>query len=339
MKYIYFALFLCVFTIVSCDQDSDEFRGIGSQSGESFNNTDGTLVGDINSGDEYAEIIENPFVNTADEPTSTFSIDADGASYSNVRRYILDEYILPPANAIRTEEMINYFDLDYSHQSWEHPISLNGEVSTCPWKEGNKLIRVGIQGKKLEKIPPTNYVFLIDVSGSMKNDDKLPLLKSGFNLLVDELTQQDRVAIVTYAGSDALALESTSGADKEEIKAAINKLGAGGSTAGAAGIVTAYEIAQENFIEGGNNRVILGTDGDFNVGISDRDELVALIEEKRDDGVFLTVLGVGRGNLRDATLEQIANHGNGTYEYIDNETQLKKYLFTKRVNSIRWPKT
>ena len=334
MKNLYIALFLCVFALVACEDDSDEIRG--SYADISTSNADGDLVGNISTGDEYAKIVENPFIATADEPISTFSIDADGASYSNARRYLLAENQLPPVDAIRTEEMINYFDLDYVHQTWEHPISLNGEISACPWTEGNKLIRVGIQGKKLEKIPPTNFVFLIDVSGSMKSEDKLPMLKLGFNLLVDELTAEDRVAIVTYAGSDAVALESTSGSDKVKIRQAINKLGAGGSTAGAAGIVTAYEIAQQHFIEDGNNRVILGTDGDFNVGISNRDELVALIEDKRNAGVFLTVLGVGRGNLRDATLEQIANHGNGTYEYIDNKTcNSKKYLFTKRANSIR----
>jgi Ca-activated chloride channel family protein len=278
------------------------------------------------SGDTYAEYEENPFVNVSDSPVSTFSIDADGASYANVRRFILQDLQIPPKGAVRTEELINYFDLDYEYQSSAHPISLNGEVSSCPWAEGHKLIRIGIKGKPIpqDQLPPSNFVFLIDVSGSMSGDDRLDLLKEGFQLFVNQMREDDRVAIVTYAGNAGLALESTSGHSKVKIKNAINSLGAGGSTAGAEGIITAYQIALENFVQKGNNRVILGTDGDFNVGVSDPEKLVELIEDMREDGVFLTVLGVGRGNFKDAALEQIANHGNGTYEYIDNVDQLKK---------------
>ncbi len=277
-------------------------------------------------GDNYTEYEENPFVNAADNPVSTFSIDADGASYSNVRRFIMEENQLPPKGAVRTEELINYFQLDYEYNNTTHPIAINGEVGECPWNISNKLIRIGLKGQPIsrDKLPVSNFVFLIDVSGSMGSEDKLDLLKNGFKYLVDELSDEDRVAIVTYAGVAGIVLNSTSGSKKQVIKDAIDKLGSGGSTAGAEGIITAYEIAQEYLVANGNNRIIIGTDGDFNVGPSSQEELVSLIEEKRDLGIFLTVLGVGRGNLNDATLEQIANHGNGTYEYIDNLEQLKK---------------
>ena len=232
--------------------------------------------------------------------------------------------MLPPLGAIRTEELINYFELDYDFEDTAHPISLNGEVSVCPWNTENKLVRIGLKGKDIPQLPASNFVFLIDVSGSMGTEDKLELLKSGFKLLVDELSADDRVAIVTYAGAAAVILEATAGDEKQKIKDAIDQLGAGGGTAGAKGIVTAYEIAEANFVENGNNRIVVGTDGDFNIGISSQEDLITLIEEKRDLGVFLTVLGVGRGNLNDAALEQIANNGNGTYEYIDNIEQLRK---------------
>ena len=277
-------------------------------------------------GDSYNEVEENPFVKVSEQPVSTFSIDADGASYANVRRFILQENQIPPKGAVRTEELINYFNLDYEYSDSSHPISLNGEVSKCPWNTANKLVRIGIKGKPIpqNELPPSNFVFLIDVSGSMASEDKLDLLKNGFKYFVDELGSTDRVAIVTYAGSAGVVLKSTSGDNKSEIKKAIDRLGSGGSTAGAEGIITAYNIAQQNLIVGGNNRIIIGTDGDFNVGPSSQEDLVTLIEEKRDLGIFLTVLGVGRGNLNDAALEQIANNGNGTYEYIDNVEQLRK---------------
>ncbi|MCB0517045.1 MAG: VWA domain-containing protein [Chitinophagales bacterium] len=278
------------------------------------------------SGDTYNEVEENPFVQVAEQPVSTFSIDADGASYANVRRFIQQDNQLPPKGAVRTEELINYFQLDYPYADPTHPIALNGEVSQCPWNTSNKLIRIGIKGKPIpqNELPASNFVFLIDVSGSMGSEDKLELLKNGFKYFVDEMETTDKVAIVTYAGSAGVVLEATSGDNKTKIKNAIDALGSGGSTAGAEGIITAYEIAQQNFIAGGNNRIIIGTDGDFNVGPSSQEELISLIEEKRDFGIFLTVLGVGRGNLNDAALEQIANNGNGTYEYIDNLEQLRK---------------
>ncbi len=283
-------------------------------------------------GDQYAKTEESPFINVADAPLSTFSIDADGASYANLRRYIWQDKRLPPKDAVRTEELINYFELDYPFEEEEHSIAVHGEVSTCPWNEENRLLRVGIMGKDIPdaELPPANFVFLIDVSGSMNSRDKLGVLKRGFTVMVDQMRPSDRVAIVTYAGSAAVALASTPGDQKTRIKAAIKRLGAGGGTAGAAGIITAYEIAKSHFVEGGNNRVIIGTDGDFNVGVSNRAQLVELVEEKRDEGIFLTVLGVGRGNLNDAVLEQLANKGNGSYEYIDNLRQLKRVFVEER---------
>ncbi|WP_435137188.1 vWA domain-containing protein [Formosa sp. A9] len=306
---------LTIGMVSSCEMDGD----LGSY--EVYGDSEVTLPGDT-----YNEVGENPFVQVLEQPISTFSVDADGASYANVRRFIQQDNQLPPSGAVRTEELINYFNLDYEYTDPTHPISLNGEVSQCPWNTSNKLIRIGMKGKPIpqNELPPSNFVFLIDVSGSMGGEDRLELLKNGFKYFVDELTSADKVAIVTYAGSAGVVLESTSGDNKTEIKKAIDALGSGGSTAGAEGIITAYEIAQQNFVEGGNNRIVIGTDGDFNVGPSSQEELITLIEEKRDFGIFLTVLGVGRGNLNDAALEQIANNGNGTYEYIDNLEQLRK---------------
>ncbi|WMN10987.1 VWA domain-containing protein [Marivirga salinae] len=314
------SLFLLLF-IFSCHSNYEDGYG-PDYSAESY----------YNEGDQYIDNGENPFISTSEQNVSTFSIDADGGSYANSRRFLTQESNLPPNGAVRIEEFINYFDLNYPQPTDGSPIAANGEVAKCPWKPEHKLIRIGIQGKDIpeSQLPASNYVFLIDVSGSMSSKDKLQLLKQGFNLLVDKLTSQDKIAIVTYAGQAGLLLESTSGDQKGKIKEAINSLGSGGSTAGADGIITAYNIALDNFIEGGNNRIILGTDGDFNVGISDREELITLIEGKRDNGIFLTTLGVGRGNLNEGTLEQIANKGNGTYEYIDNVEQLKKVFIYEK---------
>jgi Ca-activated chloride channel family protein len=276
-------------------------------------------------GERYNEFTENPFIKVVEQPLSTFSIDADGASYSNTRRF-LNSKTLPPKDAIRVEEFINYFTYDYPQPEGEHPISVIGETCKCPWQTEHRLIRIGIKGKEIPRaeLPPANWELLIDVSGSMSSDDKLEMLKKGFLLFVDELSPSDRLAIVTYAGSAGVVLPSTKGSEKQTMKNAISKLGAGGSTAGSQGISTAYEIAEKNFIIGGNNRVILGTDGDFNVGLSTQDELIKFIETKRDKGIFLTVLGVGTGNIFEGMMEQLANNGNGNYEYIDNIEQAKK---------------
>lgn len=311
-------LIIILFIGVSCEDD------FNSDNTLSTDTSIGTAQAGL--GDNYGEIIENPFIDVAEENTSTFSIDADGGSYANARRFLQESAQIPPRDAIRTEEFINYFNLDYSYPTGEHPIVANGEISVCPWNIDHKLVRIGIQAKDIPEgnIPPSNFVLLIDVSGSMASEDKLQLLKSGFISFVDQLDASDSVAIVVYAGQASLVLEATLGDQKEIIKNAINSLGSGGSTAGAQGIITAYEIAVENFIEGGNNRIIIGTDGDFNVGPSSREEFITLIEEKRDQGIFLTVLGVGRGNLNDSALEQIANKGNGNYEYLDTIEQLRK---------------
>lgn len=275
----------------------------------------------------YNPIDENPFLRAINSPLSTFAIDVDGASYSNVRRFINNNQ-LPPKDAVRIEEFLNYFTYDYPEPEGDRPFSLTTEISQAPWNPQHKLVHIGIQGKRLdaEKLPPSNLVFLLDVSGSMDSPDKLPLLKSALRLLVNELRETDRVSIVVYAGSAGLVLPPTPGNQKDKILDAIASLNAGGSTAGGEGIKLAYEVARQNFMPSGNNRVILATDGDFNVGISSDAELIRLIETYRDRHVFLSVLGFGTGNLQDAKMEQLANRGNGNYAYIDNILEAKKVL-------------
>ncbi len=277
--------------------------------------------------ESYDRIYENEFLEALSNPLSTFSIDVDAASYSNTRRFLNDGY-LPPPDAVRIEEFINYFSYEYPQPDDGMPFSITTEISECPWENKHKLLHIGLQGKNvpMEDIPPGNLVFLLDVSGSMDRPAKLPLLKSAFKLLVKQLRDEDRVAIVVYAGASGLVLSSTPGSQKETIINAIESLYPGGSTAGAAGIQLAYEIAKKNFIKGGNNRVILATDGDFNVGVSGDGELVRIIEEKREQGVFLTVLGFGTGNLKDSKMEKLADKGNGNYAYIDNLMEARKVL-------------
>lgn len=280
--------------------------------------------------EEYDRIYENNFLNVIKNPLSTFSIDVDAASYSNARRYITQGN-LPPKNAVRIEEFVNYFNYDYKQPQDEHPFSITTEVSDCPWNDTIKLLHIGIQGKQveLENLPNTNLIFLLDVSGSMESPDKLPLLKSSFHMLLDQLGEKDRIAVVTYAGNAGLVLPSTSCDNKDQILEAINNLEAGGSTAGGEGIELAYKIAEENLIKGGNNRIILATDGDFNVGVSSDAELVRLIEDKRDNGVYLSVLGFGTGNIKDSKMEKLADNGNGNYYYIDNLFEAKKVLVSE----------
>jgi Ca-activated chloride channel homolog len=278
-------------------------------------------------GESYQSIGDNQFYAAQNQPLSTFSIDVDTAGYSNVRRYI-NEGQLPPPEAVRIEEMVNYFPYNYSLPVGDKPFAINTEIATAPWNPQHKLIQIGLQGKKIstEKLPPNNLVFLIDVSGSMSEPNKLPLLKSAFKLLVNELRPNDRVSIVTYAGNAGLVLPSTPGTEKNKIIAALDRLQSGGGTAGGEGIIQAYKVARENFLKSGNNRVILASDGDFNVGVSSDEELVKLIEKERQSGVFLTILGLGMGNLKDAKMEQLANKGNGNYAYIDSLMEAKKVL-------------
>lgn len=275
----------------------------------------------------YNRIEDNSFQNVSNSPLSTFSIDVDAAAYSNVRRFI-NEGQLPPKDAVRIEEMINYFTYDYPQPKGSAPFSVTTEVSEAPWNSTHRLVQIGLQGKRIstEKLPPNNLVFLLDVSGSMDEPNKLPLLKSSLRLLVNELRAKDRVSIVVYAGNAGLVLPSTPGNQKDKILDALEQLEAGGSTAGGEGIQLAYKIARENLIKTGNNRVILATDGDFNVGLSSDAQLVRLIEKEREQGIFLSVLGLGMGNLQDAKLEQLADKGNGNYAYIDNILEARKVL-------------
>lgn len=275
----------------------------------------------------YATIHENDFKQAMKNPLSTFSIDVDAASYSNVRRF-LNNGRKPPKDAVRIEEMINYFQYDYPEPTSGHPFSIHHELAKCPWNEENLLMHIGLQGEKIEmeNLPPSNIVFLIDVSGSMMPHNKLPLLKKAFRLLVQQLRPEDRVAMVVYAGNSGLVLPSTPGDEKEKILGSLEKLQAGGSTAGGAGLRLAYKVAAEHFIEGGNNRVILATDGDFNVGPSSNAEMERLIEKKRDENIFISVLGFGTGNYQDSKMEIIADKGNGNYAYIDNILEAKKVL-------------
>lgn len=280
--------------------------------------------------EDYQDIADNEFESPKKAPLSTFSVDVDRASYANMRRYINDGYF-PPQSAIRVEELINYFNYDYPQPEGDHPLSITTELAECPWNKERKLALIGIQGKEInmDDAPASNLVFLLDVSGSMNSADKLGLLKKGLKLLVEQMREEDKIAIVVYAGAAGVVLNSTHGDEKNKIKSALNKLSAGGSTAGGAGIQLAYKIAKKNFIEGGNNRIILASDGDFNVGPSSQDELVKLIEKERKGGVFLSVLGFGTGNLRDQMMEQVADHGNGNYNYIDNILEAKKVLVSE----------
>jgi Ca-activated chloride channel family protein len=283
--------------------------------------------------EEYGRIYENEFKDVKQNPLSTFSIDVDNASYANVRRFINNSR-MPHKDAVRIEEMINYFTYDYPEPKGIHPFTITTEVSVCPWNKDHQLIHIGLQGKRLnyEDLRPCNLVFLVDSSGSMSSPNKLPLLQKSLKLLLEKLDDRDKVAIVAYAGSAGLVLPSTPAAKKENIINALEQLQAGGSTAGGAGIKLAYQVAKENLITDGNNRVILCTDGDFNVGVSSTGDLVRFIEEKRKDNIYLTICGFGMGNYKDSRMEQISNAGNGNYFYIDNIQEAKK-VFVKEMRA------
>ncbi|MGN7886143.1 YfbK domain-containing protein [Dyadobacter endophyticus] len=275
--------------------------------------------------ESYKPINENGFLSVSQQPVTTFSVDVDRAAYSNVRRF-LNNGQMPPEDAVRIEEMINYFDYDYPQPAGEHPVAITTETTDSPWNPGLKLVHIGLQARSVstENLPASNLVFLIDVSGSMSETNKLPLLKQAFKLLVDQLRAEDKISIVAYAGSAGMVLSPTSGSEKKTIKDALDKLEAGGSTAGGEGIELAYDLARKHFLPKGNNRVILATDGDFNVGISNESELQKLIEEKRKAGIFLSVMGFGMGNYKDSHVETLADKGNGNYAYIDNIQEARK---------------
>ena len=283
--------------------------------------------------EEYDLINDNIFQTPKSNPLSTFSIDVDAASYSNLRR-MLNSGQTPPKDAVRIEEMINYFDYEYQDPSGEHPFSIATEMSDAPWNPNHRLVHIGLQGKKPDytMTQPSNLVFLIDASGSMNAQQKLPLLKSSLKLMVNNLKENDRIALVTYAGNAGLVLKSTPVSEKDKIIDAIENLEAGGSTAGAQGIELAYSVAEKNLMKEGNNRIILATDGDFNVGVSSTSELVRMIEEKREKGIFLTIAGFGMGNYKDGRMEQISNAGNGNYYYIDNIREAEK-VFVKELRA------
>ena len=285
--------------------------------------------------EDYAAIVENEFINPKNTPLSTFSIDVDNAAYSNVRRF-LQEGKMPPKNAVRLEEMINYFDYDYPQPTDGHPLSISTDLADCPWKKTHYLLRIGMKGKEIDprQAPVNNLVFLIDVSGSMSDENKLPLVKKAFKVLVNNLRANDKVSIVVYAGAAGVVLPATSGDKKDKILAALDKLESGGSTAGGEGILLAYKIAKENFVKEGNNRVIVATDGDFNIGPSSDGDLTDLIEQKRKDGVFLTVLGFGMGNYKDNKLEILADKGNGNYAYIDNEREAYRVFNSEMTGTL-----
>ena len=285
-------------------------------------------------GDSFDEIRENPFVKTSENDKSTFSVDADGAAYGYMRKMV-NKGSLPQPNSVRIEEYLNYFTFDYPEPQADAAVAINGEVGECPWNKAHKLMRLGIKGRSIpvSRFPKANYVFLIDVSGSMNTSDKLDLLKSGLAMLVDNLNPQDRISIVTYSGTVKLLLESTLVSQSSTIKKAISSLAASGSTAGGAAMKMAYEECLKNYIEGGNNRVIMGTDGDFNVGVTSTDAILEMAQDYAAKGIYLTVCGFGTGNLNDSMMEKVSNAGNGTYQYIDSEDELTK-VFVNEVSKF-----
>ena len=289
----------------------------------------------VDNTESYDRIVDNPFLGARDNPLSTFSVDVDRASYSNVRRFVTMGQ-RPPKDAVRIEELVNYFTYEYPDPDDRHPFSVNTEVTRAPWKPEHLLVRVALQARRLPaaSLPPSNLVFLVDVSGSMDEPQKLPLVKDALRLLVAQLREQDRVAMVVYAGAAGLVLPSTPGDRKELILRAIEGLQAGGSTAGGAGIKLAYDVALQNHLRDGNNRVILATDGDFNVGASSDAEMERLIEEKRKQGTFLSVLGFGMGNYKDSKMEKLADKGNGNYAYIDDIIEARKVLVDEMAGTL-----
>ena len=337
------AVFMSAGIITSCGaKDSASMNG-GNYRPSNDNTIDGQseynyseeYLNEQPNAEEYAKYTENGYKLVADYPLSTFSTDVDTASYANIRRMLLNGETVNP-DAVRTEEFINYFNYDYPQPSGEDPVSITTELSDCPWNSESKLMLVGLKAEDIEvtERPPMNLVFLIDVSGSMMDQNKLPLVQQAFAMLAENLDKNDRISIVTYAGEDKVVLEGETGDNYTKITDALDSLEAGGSTAGEAGINRAYNIAEEYFIEGGNNRIILATDGDLNVGVSSAEELTALVEKKREGGVYLSVHGFGTGNLKDDRLEALADNGNGNYSYIDSLSEAEKVLVAEMSGTL-----
>lgn len=321
-----------LFAAAGCSSDATSAGGVfNAAPGYYAYAYDGALAAPEASADwnteEYGHIQENRFLAVSTSPLSTFAADVDTASYANLRR-MLKQGLQVPADAVRIEEMLNYFHYDYPAPEEGAPFSVSGELFPCPWNADTHLLRLGLQAQQpdWDAMPPSNLVFLIDVSGSMDTPDKLPLVKQAFILLTENLRRGDVISIVTYASSDRVVLDGATGDESVQIRAAIENLTAGGSTAGSKGITTAYELARKHFISGGNNRVILATDGDLNVGITSEGELTRLIEREKEDGVFLSVMGFGRGNIKDNKMEALADHGNGNYSYIDSVLEARRVL-------------
>lgn len=291
----------------------------------------GPEAGGLEAGDRFDKVAENPFIKTKTQNVSTFSVDADGASYAIMRKYVGMEWTVSSAS-VRVEEFLNYFTFDYPEPTGSDMVRVNAETGPCPWNGEHRLLRLGLKGKSLaeDELPLANFVFLVDVSGSMSSKDKLELLKTSLTTMLDYLRPEDKISIVTYSGSVRKLLESTPVKEASKIKAAIGKLNASGSTAGGKAIEMAYEEALSNYIQGGNNRVILGTDGDFNVGVTDSDELASMVEEYARKGIYLTVCGFGSGNLNDAMMKKLSVKGNGTYQYIDSEEEMAKVFVHER---------
>jgi len=319
MPAVSIVLALCMTT--SCDISS----------GFSENYYDGSSPMSQAGGNRFDRIIENPFVKAADAPASTFSVDADGASYAYMRRSVRNGF-KPENDAIRTEEFLNYFTFDYADPTGGEMLAINAETGACPWNEEHKLLRLGLKGKSLNnnEIPTANYIFLVDVSGSMYGEDRLDLVKTGLCNMLDYMKPEDRVAVITYSGTVKKLLESTLVRDKMNIKNAIRKLVANGCTAGGKAMKMAYEEAVAHYIKGGNNRIIMCTDGDFNVGESSNEALIEMVENYLSKGIYLSIMGFGSGNLNDSMMENISNHGNGTYNYIDSEEEMMKVFVNER---------
>ena len=341
-KLSYFAMAaICGFAFASCsgDDDCDSAAPMGYYDNYANNSPMEALADDSGAeqptGDQFTDFSDNPFIKCDKESTSTFSVDADGASYAIMRKYANKGWEISP-KSVRIEEFLNYFTYDYAEPTDNHTVAISTEIADCPWNPEHKLLRLGIKGKSLsqDQLPKSNYVFLVDVSGSMWDEDKLPLLKSGLKTLVAHLEPEDRISLITYSGRVSKELESTPAKEIDKINSAISRLSAEGSTNGGQALIDAYKEALANYVEGGNNRVILGTDGDFNVGITSTEDLLKVVEEYADKGIFTTVCGFGSGNLNDGMMEAVSNRGNGTYEYIDCENQMMKVFVHERSKLI-----